>query len=81
MAIATIGRNLDNVNHPQHYTRHPAGIECIEVIEHFPLNLGSAIKYIWRAGLKSENTQIEDLQKAVWYLNREIRRIETFENR
>ncbi len=63
----------DNVNHPKHYNSHPAGIECIDVIEHFPHNVGAAIKYLWRAGLKGD--AIEDIQKAAWYCNREaIRR-------
>ena len=63
----------DSVSHPTHYTTHPAGIECIQITEHMNFCLGNAIKYIWRAGLKG-NT-IEDLQKAIWYLNREIKRL------
>lgn len=68
----------DAVNHPQHYNRSMAvcdkcgdTIECIEVVRHFNFNLGNVIKYIWRAGLK-ENDGIEDLKKAVWYLQDEI---------
>ena len=60
----------DSVNHPEHYTSHPSGIECIEVTEHMGFNLGNAVKYIWRADLK--NNAIEDLEKAVWYIQREI---------
>ena len=60
----------DNINHPKHYTEHPSGVECIQVTEHMGFNLGNAIKYIWRADLK--NNALEDLQKAVWYVNREI---------
>lgn len=63
----------DAVNHPSHYTSHPSGVECIQVTEHFPFNLGNAIKYIWRSGLKS-NT-VEDLRKAEFYIKREIERI------
>lgn len=63
----------DPVNHPQHYTRHPSGVECIEVVEHMPFNLGNAVKYIWRCGEK--NDPIEDLRKAAWYINREIERL------
>lgn len=69
-------RNLtlsDTVNHPPHYKKHPSGIECIEVTEHFNFNLGNAIKYIWRAGLKAD--LLEDLKKAKWYLEREISKI------
>jgi hypothetical protein len=63
------------IDHPEHYNQHPAGIECIDVVEHYNFNLGNAIKYIWRAGLKSTNT-IEDLKKAAWYVQREITRLE-----
>ena len=64
----------DAVNHPKHYTSHPSGIECIQVTEHMNFNRGNAIKYIWRAGDKGN--LIEDLQKARWYLDREIARLE-----
>jgi len=60
----------DPVNHPKHYTEHPSGVECIQITEHMGFNLGNAIKYIWRADLKG--SCIEDLKKAVWYINREI---------
>jgi len=63
---------MDNIN-PQHYKSHPSGIECIQVTEHFNFCLGNAIKYIWRAGLKKD--KLEDLKKAQWYIDREIRRI------
>ena len=61
----------DPVN-PDHYRRHPSGIECIQITEHMSFPLGSAIKYIWRADLKAD--AIEDLRKAIWYLEREIQR-------
>jgi hypothetical protein len=64
------------VDHPWHYNQHPSGTECIQVAEHFNFNLGNVIKYVWRAGLKYE-TQREDLEKAAWYLRREIVRITT----
>ena len=62
--------NHDPVNRPKHYTNHPSGIECIQITEHMGFNLGNAIKYIWRADLKHD--AIEDLKKAVWYVQREI---------
>jgi len=62
----------DNVNHPRHYTQHPSGIEAIEVTEHFNFCVGNAIKYLWRAGLKDDT--IQDLRKAIWYIEREIGR-------
>jgi len=60
----------DSVNHPKHYTAHPSGIECIQITEHMGFNLGNAMKYIWRADEK--NNAVEDLRKAVWYVQREI---------
>lgn len=63
---------MDRVNNPSHYTSHGSGIECIQVTEHFGFCLGNAIKYIWRADLKDD--AIEDLEKAAWYINREIKR-------
>lgn len=63
---------LRNVNHPAHYNAHPSGIECIDIVEEFGFNVGNAIKYLWRAGLKGD--ALEDLQKAEWYIRREIQR-------
>lgn len=71
----------NNVNHPKHYTSDPSGIECIDITRHRNFNVGNAIKYLWRAGLKidadksSINKQIEDLEKAVWYIVDEIHRL------
>lgn len=62
--------NNDSVDHPKHYTSHPSGVEAITVCEHMGFNLGNAMKYIWRTDLKSD--AIEDLEKAKWYLEREI---------
>jgi hypothetical protein len=62
----------DAIN-PSHYQDHPSGIQCIQITEHMNFCLGNAIKYIWRAGLK--NNAIEDLEKARWYLDREIERM------
>lgn len=63
----------DPIN-PNHYKEHPSGVECVTIAEHFAFNLGNAIKYIWRAGLKSKDPT-EDLKKARWYLDREIDRL------
>lgn len=65
----------DPVNHPKHYTSHPSGIECIQITEHYNFNVGNAIKYCWRNGLKDGNSDVQDLKKAVWYLSREIERL------
>ena len=66
----------DNVNHPAHYTS--GKIEVIDFIEDKELgfHLGNAVKYISRAGRKNPDKTIEDLQKAVWYINRQIERLE-----
>jgi hypothetical protein len=58
------------VDHPPHY-QHVPNIECIDVIEHFPFNLAAAMKHIWRAGNKEGMPFEVDLDKAIWYLNRE----------
>lgn len=62
-----------NVSHPSHYNQ---GIEAIDIIESWDLNfsLGNAIKYILRSPYKGN--QIEDLEKARWYIDREINRLE-----
>ena len=72
----------DNVNHPQYYTSHPSGVECIEITRHYCFSIGNAIKYLWRAGLKKDfylddkQKEIEDLQKAIWYINDRIKQLE-----
>ena len=62
------------VNHPSHYNM--GKYEAIDVIEDWQLNfnLGNTVKYISRAGHKDDIVQ--DLKKALWYLEREIKRIE-----
>jgi hypothetical protein len=65
---------MTEIDHPSHYNKHPSGVECIDIVEHCNFNLGNAIKYIWRAGLKSDNA-IDDLKKAAWYCQREIERL------
>lgn len=61
----------DPVNHPKHYTSHPSGVECIVITEHMGFCIGNAVKYLWRADLKNG---LEDLEKARWYIDREIQR-------
>lgn len=67
----------DAVNHPKHYCSHPSGVECINVVEHMNFCRGNAIKYVWRAGGKGETIEkeIEDLEKAGWYIQREVDRL------
>jgi len=70
----------DPVNHPSHYTSDPSGVECITITRHRNFNIGNAIKYLWRAGLKESDKglvkQVEDLRKAVFYIEDEIKRLE-----
>lgn len=63
----------DPIN-PAHYRKHPSGIECIEVTRHMNFNVGNAIKYLWRYMDKGD--PIENLKKAQWYIDDEIRRLE-----
>jgi len=71
----------DPVNHPHHYTRHPSGVECIQITRHMNFNTGNAVKYLWRAGQKADlnedirTKEIEDLEKSVWYIQDEIQRL------
>jgi len=66
---------MEHVNHPKHYNSHPNGIECIDIIRHYVCDIANAIKYLWRAGLKPETgmedaeKEIEDLKKAIFYIN------------
>lgn len=72
----------NNVEHPAWYTSHPSGIECIQITEHYNFCIGNAIKYLWRAGLKQDTDmtatqkEVEDLKKAIWYINRHIDNLE-----
>jgi hypothetical protein len=77
---SSLDTNNDNVNHPSHYTSSPAKcqcgrtIECIDVTRHQSFAIGNAMKYLWRSEHKGK--QVEDLEKAVWYINDEIQRLE-----
>jgi hypothetical protein len=66
---------MDNINHPSYYA--DGKIEVIEFIEdkNFGYCLGNAVKYISRSGKKSKETEILDLQKAIWYINRRIQEL------
>jgi hypothetical protein len=72
--IDPIALGNDPVNHPEHYTSHPSGVECIQITRHMNFNLGNAIKYIWRCSLKG--AKIQDLEKARFYLDDEIKRLQ-----
>lgn len=64
---------FDAVHHPRHYNAHPSGVECIDIAELLSFNLGNCLKYCWRAGMKGNEK--EDLDKALWYLERENARL------
>ena len=74
----------ENVHHPSHYTwlKAKCGIEVIDIVRHLDFDLGNALKYILRAGHKHENgytrsqKAIEDLKKAIWYINDKIKTLE-----
>ena len=68
---------MEMVNHPHHYGGENNTYEAIKVIEAWDLDfcLGNAVKYISRAGKKDASKELEDLNKAVWYLNRRIEQI------
>lgn len=65
---------MDPVNHPTHYTAYQ-GLEVIDLTEQMNFNRGNAVKYLCRAGLKDPDREIQDLEKAAWYINREIQRL------
>lgn len=79
--IPKLAEKESAVNHPKHYNSHPSGIECIEIARHYCFSVGNAIKYLWRAGLKQEEgltskqKEIQDLHKAIWYLNDRIKEL------
>ena len=79
-----INKSEDGVNyrvdHPSYY-QDPSGVECITVARYRDFNIGNALKYLWRAGFKTEegisnvDKQIEDLQKAIFYIKDEINKL------
>ena len=72
----------NSVNHPTHYCSHPSGIECIDIARYYCFSIGNAIKYLWRAGLKKDasltnnSKEIEDLNKAIWYIKDRIKQLQ-----
>lgn len=73
----------NRVEHPSHYTwlKEKCGIEVIDIVRHLNFNIGNVVKYVLRSGHKTEKgmsdkqKQIEDLQKAAFYINDEIERL------
>lgn len=75
MVLAGPQHALDSNINPSHYKSHPSGIECITIAEHYNFCIGNAIKYLWRAGHKSATPATTDLEKAIWYIQREVTRL------
>lgn len=77
-------KSIERIEHPRHYSylKELCGIEVIDITRHMDFDLGNAIKYVLRQGLKSEEGMsnkekaIEDLKKAIWYLNDKIKMLE-----
>lgn len=65
----------DAVKQPKHYVSHPSGVEAITITQHYNFNVGNAIKYLWRGGLKKNNSLVQDLRKARAYIDFELKRI------
>lgn len=65
--------DVDVVNHPRHYSGVVPGVECIEVASHFSFCIGNAMKYLWR--YQNKGNPVQDLQKAIWYIQYEIEQI------
>lgn len=70
---SSYGKTKSIINHPDHYTWHPSGVECATIAEHMPYNIGVAVAYLWRH--RHKGTAIDDLRKAMWHINREIERL------
>jgi len=68
----------EQVNHPEHYGGEENPYEAIKVIEEWDLDfhLGNTVKYISRAGKKGTDKELQDLKKALWYLERKIQSLE-----
>lgn len=73
--VSDLASKDDSVNHPSHY-QMGNGAEVIRLTEELNFCRGNVVKYVCRAGKKQEASELEDLRKALWYLNREISRME-----
>jgi hypothetical protein len=67
--MTTTDTQADMVNLPPHYRGHPSGVECVAIAEDMNFCLGNAFKYLYRCGNKWND--VEDIKKAIWYLERE----------
>lgn len=76
---STKDKGAHPVTSPPHYTGHPSGLQCIDITRHMNFNLGNVFKYIWRHELKGN--PVEDLRKAKFYLEDEIKRLTKISNK
>lgn len=79
--VAAINRMLDEMEatdaiNPAHYQGFSNGAQVIDIVENLVYNRGAAIKYLARAGKKDIADELEDLKKSLWYVEREIARVE-----
>jgi hypothetical protein len=73
-----MSENYEHVNHPGHYGGKENPYEAIKVIDAWELgfSLGNTVKYISRAGKKGTDKELQDLRKALWYLQHHIEQLE-----
>ena len=73
-----MSKNYEHVNHPNHYGGKENPYEAIKVIDAWELgfSLGNTVKYISRAGKKGTDKELQDLRKALWYLQHHIEQLE-----
>lgn len=64
--------HYDSVVHPKHYVSLPNGVECWDVTQFMTANIAQAMKYQWRAGLKPGQDTVQDLKKAIQFIQHEI---------
>lgn len=76
-----MSKKFDPVKRPKHYNSHPSGIEPIVFLRWMGFNVGNSMKYLWRNGLKDGNPKIQDIKKAIWYLEDEVKRLESMEKK
>ena len=68
-----MGEQSSSVVSPNHYKAN--GVQCIDITRHMSFAKGNAVKYLWRAGKKDNNSEAQDIKKAMWYLADELNRL------
>lgn len=70
-ALPGASEGFDEVQKARHYNSHTSGVEAIEIVRYMSFNMGNAMKYCWRAGVKDAEKSLQDLEKALYYLRDE----------